>query len=104
MTKHIGEFLAPKTSTNRFGGLYAMKHFLGIDEILTLLEQSFKAATKPKSELPIDTELESVSLMELSPLAEDIYFKTQELSQNTDLDIKEFSGIDKAFQTRQCVV
>ena len=104
MTKHTGEFLATKTLTNRFGGLYAIKHFLGIDEILTLLEQFFKAATKPKSELPIDTELESVSLMELSPLAEDIYFKTQELSQNTDLDIKEFSGIDKAFQTRQCVV
>lgn len=81
-----------------------MKHFQGIDEILTLLEQSFKAATKLKGELPIDTELESVSLMELSPLAEDIYSKTQESSQNTDLDIKEFSGIEKAFQTRQCVI
>ena len=104
LTKHTREFLAPKTLTNRFGGLYLMKHFLGIDEILTLLEQSFKAATKLKGELPIDTELEKVSLMELSPLAEDIYSKTQESSQNTDLDIKEFSGIEKAFQTRQCVI
>lgn len=36
--------------------------------------------------------------MELQPLAEDIYVKTSESSQNTDLDIQEFLGIDEALQ------
>ena len=36
--------------------------------------------------------------MELSSLVEDIHVKTQEASQNTDLDMREFSGIDKFLQ------
>ena len=35
---------------------------------------------------------------ELSSLAEDIHVKTREASQNTDLDMGEFLGIDKALQ------
>ena len=39
--------------------------------------------------------------MELSSLAEDIYTKTRKASQNTDLDMQEFLGIDKALPTIQ---
>ena len=39
--------------------------------------------------------------MKLSSLAEDINVKTHKVPQNTDLDIREFLGIDKALQTIQ---
>ena len=46
--------------------------------------------------------MESIPLMELSTLAEDIHVKTREASQNTDNDLREFLGIDNALQTIQC--
>ena len=42
-------------------------------------------------EIPKGIEMESMGLMELSSLAEDINVKTREASQNTDLD----TDIDK---------
>ena len=42
--------------------------------------------------------MESIPRMELSSLVEDIHVKTQEASQNTDLDMRVFSGIDKFLQ------
>ena len=45
--------------------------------------------------------MESIPLNELSFLAEDIHVKTREASQNTDLDMREFLGIDKALQSTQ---
>ena len=45
--------------------------------------------------------MESIPLMELSSFVEDIHVKTRETSQNTDHDIGEFLGIDKALQTIQ---
>ena len=45
--------------------------------------------------------MESIPFMELSSLAEDIHVKTQEASQNTELHMQEFSGIDKVLQTIQ---
>ena len=78
-----------------------MKKFLGFDKTPPALEKSFKAATKLKSELPTDTEMESIPPEDISSLAEDIHVKTQEASQNTDLDMREFLGIDKALQSIQ---
>ena len=89
LTKQTDEFLAPKTLRDRFGGVNAMKNFLSIDETSPALERSFEAAAKLRRELPTHIELESISLMELSSLAEDIHVKTQEASQNTDLDMRE---------------
>ena len=43
-------------------------------------------------------QMESIPLEELSSLVEDIHIKTREASQNTDLDMREFLGIDKALQ------
>ena len=66
-----------------------------------MLERSFKAATKLKGELPTDIEMESIPPLELSSLVEDIHVKTREASQNTDLDMREFLGIDKVLQSIQ---
>ena len=66
-----------------------------------MLERSFKAATKLKGELPTDIEMESIPPMELLYLVEDIHVKTREASQNTDLDMREFLGIDKVLQSIQ---
>ena len=101
LAKQTGEILEPKTLRDRFGGLKGMKIFLDTDEIPPALERSFKAATNFKRELPTDIEMESISLMAISSLTEDVHVKTREASQNTDLDVREFLGIDKALQTIQ---
>ena len=66
-----------------------------------VLEKSFKAATKLSRDLPPDLQMESIPLEELSSLASDIHVKTREASQNTDLDMREILGIDKALQSIQ---
>ena len=78
-----------------------MKNVLSLDETPSTLERSFKAATKLLRELPRDIEMESIPPEELSSLAEEIHIKTQEASQNNDLDMREFLGIDKALQIIQ---
>ena len=78
-----------------------MKSVLSPDETPSALERSFKAATKLSRELPTDLEMESITLEQLSSLIEDIHVKTREASQNTDLDMREFLGIDKALQSIQ---
>ena len=78
-----------------------MKSVLSLDETPSALERSFKAATKLRRELPTDIEMESTLLMELSSLAENIHVKKREASQNTDLEMREFLGIDKALQSIQ---
>ena len=45
--------------------------------------------------------MESIPLMDLSSLVEDIHVNTREASQNTDLDLREFFGIDKILQSIQ---
>ena len=77
-----------------------MKNFLGIDTP-PVLERSINVASKLKSEVPTDMEMESVPLKELSFSAEDIHVRTREASQNTSLDMREFLGIDKALQSIQ---
>ena len=97
--KTNGDFFAPKTFRDRFGGVNTMKSFLGVDKMTPALERSFKAATMLKGELPTDLEMESISTTgEAFVLGEDIHARTREVSQNTDLDIREFLGIDKALQ------
>ena len=101
LTKQTGEFFAPKTLRDRFGRVNTMKEFLGVDKTPPSLEESLKAATKLSRELSTVIEMESMPHMELSFLVEDIHGKTREASQNTDLDIREFLGIDKALQSIQ---
>ena len=99
LTKQTGEFFAPKTLRDTFGGINTMKIYLGVDKTPPLLGRSLKAATKLSRELPTDLEMESIPLMELSSLVEDIHVKRREASQNTDLDMREFLGINQALQS-----
>ena len=101
LTKQTGEFFAPKTLRDRFGGLNAMKNFLGIDTTPPSLEKLINAASKLSRELPTDLEMESIPVEELSSLVEHIHAKTRQASQNTDLDMREFLGINKALQSIQ---
>ena len=45
--------------------------------------------------------MESIPLEELSSLVEDIHAKTREESQNTNIDMREFLGINKALESMQ---
>ena len=78
-----------------------MKNFLDVNKAPLVLERSIKAATKLIRDLPTYIEVESIPPEELSSLAEDFHVKTREASQNTDLDMLEFLGIDKALQSIQ---
>ena len=75
-----------------------MKNFLAINKTPSTLERSFKAATKLRRELLTDIKMESIPLMKLSSLAEDILIKTREALQNTHPDMREILRIDKALQ------
>ena len=99
--KCTGEFLVPKTLRDRLGGLNIVKNVSSLDDTPPALQRSFKAATKLKSELSTDLQMESISLEEISSLAGDIHVTTWEASQNTDFDMREFLGIDKALQSIQ---
>ena len=78
-----------------------MKSVLSLDETPSALERSFKAATRLKRELPTDIEMERIPLEELPSLVQDTHVKTREASQNTDLDMQEFLGTNKALQKIQ---
>ena len=99
LTKQTGELFAPKSLRDRLGGLSTMKNFLGIDKTSPALGRSFKAATKLKAGIPTDIEMKSIPLKDLSSLVECIHVKTREASQNADLDMREFLGIDNALQS-----
>ena len=96
MTKQTGEFVAPKALRDRFGGLYAMQNFRGIDETPSskYLQVNLSVNYQP-------IEMESALLMEMLSLVKYIYVKTQEASQNSNLDMREFLGINKAWQSIQ---
>ena len=97
--KRTGEFLAAKTLREKFRGLNIIKSVLSLDKTPPSLERLISAASKLKAELPTDLQMESISLKELSSLAEDIYTKMREASQQTELDMREFLGISKALQS-----
>ena len=99
--KRTGEFLASKTLREKCGGLNTMKSVLSLNQAPPSLEILISAASKLKSELPTDLQMESIPLKKLSSLVEDIRVLTREASQNTDLDIQEFLSIDKALQSIQ---
>ena len=64
------------------------ENVLKVDETSTAIEQSFKAATKLKQELPTDIEIESFifmktfEIMKFLSLAEDIHVKTCRIHTN----------------------
>ena len=101
LTRQVGGFYGKQQLTNCFSETKDMKKLLGVDEVPPAFEQYKGAATKFKSELPIDIKIERITLLQLTSLAENIHFKTREKSQYTDFDIQELLGIDKALQSVQ---
>ena len=97
MTKQTSKCYAPETLKDKFEGVNVIKNFLDIDQIPPALERSFKATIKLSCELPKEIEMESIPIMELSSLNSwSISTERREPSQNTDLDMPEFLGIDKS--------
>ena len=91
--KRTGNFLAKITIRNKFGGIERMKRILSIDDV------SF--AKKLQEQLPTDLEMENIPLQDLGNLAEQVHVATREAATNTDLDMREFLGIDKALRRVQ---
>ena len=71
-----------------------MKSVLNLDETPPALERSLNAATNLRCEFQTDIEMEKIPLMELSSQVEDFHVKTREASQDIDLDVRDFLGID----------
>ena len=58
-------------------------------------------ASKLKSDLPTYSQMEGIPLKEPPFLLEDVRVKIREVSQNANLDMREFLGIDKALESIQ---
>ena len=97
--QRTGEFLTVGTLKTKFGGLTPMKKFLNLEQTPPSIDRSIKAANLLKSEIPTQTDIETIPLFDLSSVVEDLRIKTREASQNTDLDMQEFLGISKALQS-----
>ena len=97
--QRTGEYLAVSTLKTKFGGLTPMNIFLNLEQTPPSIDRSIKAANLLKSEIPMQTDIENLSLFDLSSVVEDLRIKTREASQNTDLDMREFLGISKALQS-----
>ena len=97
--QRTGEFLAVSTLKTKFGSLTPMKNVLNLEQTPTSIDRLIKAANLLKSEIPTQTDIETIPLFDLSSVVEEIHINTREPSQNTDLDMREFLGIDKALQS-----
>ena len=78
-----------------------MKRILSIEGEVPDLDRSFTAAKKLQDQLPTDLEMQDIPLQDLSTLAEQVHVATREVATNTDLDMQEFLGIDKALRRVQ---
>ena len=96
--KRTGKPLAINTIKNKFGGVEAMKNFWGLDSTPIVLERSFNEAKKLNDKIPTEIEMHSMSNEKLLDSITKIQHATRDISSNTDLDMREMLGIDKALQ------
>ena len=61
-------------------------------------DRSKTAAKKLQEQLLTDLEMKNIQLQDLPTLAEQVHIATREAATNTDLDMREFLGIDKALR------
>ena len=97
--QRTGEFLAVSTLKTKFGGLTPMKKILNLEQIPPSIDRLIKAPNLLKSEIPTQTDIETIPLFDLSSVVKDIRIKIRKASQNTGLDMREFLGISKALQS-----
>ena len=101
-----GDFHAKSTMQDVFGGIKKMKNILVIEGDTPDLDlsgaakkqQEQTATEKLKKKLPTDLEIESIPMKDLSTFAEQVHVAMREAVTNTDLNMKEFLGINKAFR------
>ena len=99
--KRNGKFLSKITIRNKFGGIERMKRILTIEGDIPDFNKSVTFAKKLQEQLPTDLEMEDIPLLDLGNLAEQVHIATREAATNTDLDMREFLGIDKALRRVQ---
>ena len=75
-----------------------MKRILSIKGDVPDLDRSRTFAKTLQEKLSTDLEMEEIPLQHLSHLAKQVHVATREAATNTDLDMKEFLGIDKALK------
>ena len=99
--KHTGGFLAEGSLIRKMGGANAMKNMLGLDTTPSQSERSKTAARKLASIIPTDLQMDNISMEDLSRTITTIEHEVKEASQNTDLNMREMLGLDKALQRVQ---
>ena len=75
-----------------------MKTFLGLENTPIVLERSFNEAKKLHGKTPTEIEMHSMSNEKLLDSITKIQHATRDISTNTNLDMREMLGIDKALQ------
>ena len=99
--KHTGGFLAEGSLIRKMGGANAMKNMLGLDTTPSQSERSKTAARKLASIIPTDLQMDNISMEDLSRTITTVEHEVKEASQNTDLNMREMLGLDKALQRVQ---
>ena len=87
VTKSNGEFLAASTLRTRLGASLA-RRLLGIET-----PASVRSRSRVLIDIPTELEMDELTPQRLEEVIDEI---TRDMSTNTDLDMREFLGIDKA--------
>ena len=87
--KYTGKFLAESSLIRRMGGPNVMKNMLGLDTDPLQSERSKTAARKLAQIIPTDLEMDNISMQDLSRVIIDVEHEIRDISQNTDLDMRE---------------
>ena len=96
--KRTGEFLKLSSLKNAFGGRVPMQNMLGLDQTPPELERSINSAKNLIESIPTDLEMQSMSTEQVVEQIPKIERMTREIAINTDLDMREMLGLDKALQ------
>ena len=87
--KYTGKFLIESSLIRKIGGLNVMKNMLGLDTDPLQSERSKTAARKLAQIIPTDLEMDNISMQDLSRVIIDVEHEIRDISQNTDLDMRE---------------
>ena len=87
--KYTGKFLAESSLIRRMGGPNVMKNMLGLDTDPLQSERSKTAARKLAQIIPTDLEMDNISMQDLSGVIINVEHEIRDISQNTDLDMRE---------------
>ena len=87
--KYTSKFLTESSLIRKMGGSNAMKNMLGLDTDSLQSERSKIAARKLARSIPIDLEMDNISMQDLSRVIIDVEHEVRDISQNSNLDMRE---------------